>query len=628
MNLKKFRIALAAAVILMGFGAICENTKNASSNENDGASEDVSVVDGVTYSSDMTRLISYPEDRKDARFIVPQGVSEIAEAAFAGNTKIEDVVLPDGLKSIESQAFAGCKALKINIPKTVDYISDMAFVEGGVYFEVDDENENYSGGDGAIYSKNGEELLFFPYYRRGEYNMPDDVKKMPRLGLGCEMTKFTLGRNVSNFSIGLLSGCRNLEELVLSGAVDEKYFGYKSNSVKMQRDLTGLSKLKKIDLADGSERFAVYDDALYSKDFKHLYIIPLGKKSLELKADVVKFENKFYNDTNEYGQIKISGTSGFYAEKDGVIYNRKYTKIVLFPSKKETYKMPKKVKNADIFMHKAEDFDYFDSDIGDGPWRGADDGLPLKKGISKQSPAINLKKFEVDEKNPYFSAKQGVLYDKKGKTMYAYPAKKSGNFSLPSSVNVIDSGAFAGASRLKRITIPGTVPLFELVFRDCTSLESIEVKEGAIEGFFQFYDGAVLKEVKLPRTISSFDAVLPRGAKIYGYKGTGAADFSSGGFAKKYGYKFKKLGKVTFKISKLNEEYKSSYVKYSWSKVKKAAGYQFFAIKDGKIAVIKNIKDKNRCSYKLKLSSKYIRYGVHIRPYKIRKGKKVFGNAC
>jgi len=59
---------------------------------------------------------------------IPQGVSVIGDGAFCEGGILE-VVLPEGLTTIGKRAFANCKRLtKINIPKSVIFIDDEAFL--------------------------------------------------------------------------------------------------------------------------------------------------------------------------------------------------------------------------------------------------------------------------------------------------------------------------------------------------------------------------------------------------------------------------------------------------------------------------------------------------------------------
>ena len=68
-----------------------------------------------------------------------------------------------------------------------------------------------------------------------------------------------------------------------------------------------------------------------------------------------------------------------------------------------------------------------------------------------------VKNITVDAGNPSFSSTDGVLYNKTGSTLVAYPANKAGStFDIPAAVTSISASAFGGCG-LTTIDIPATV---------------------------------------------------------------------------------------------------------------------------------------------------------------------------
>lgn len=80
--------------------------------------EDFTIADG--------RLTKYKG--KLRHVVIPEGVSEIGDGAFAGSCVMESVIMPKGLKRIGKRAFSGCRSLRrVTIPDSVTYIGDEAF---------------------------------------------------------------------------------------------------------------------------------------------------------------------------------------------------------------------------------------------------------------------------------------------------------------------------------------------------------------------------------------------------------------------------------------------------------------------------------------------------------------------
>lgn len=85
-------------------------------------------VDGVLFNKDMSIILYYPSQKKDALYKLPETVKAIKSGSFFNNGHIEEIVLPEGLKAIHHGAFAECPKLKrINLPSTIDCIGDFIF---------------------------------------------------------------------------------------------------------------------------------------------------------------------------------------------------------------------------------------------------------------------------------------------------------------------------------------------------------------------------------------------------------------------------------------------------------------------------------------------------------------------
>lgn len=58
---------------------------------------------------------------------IPEGVTEIADAAFKGAKNCEKIILPQSLTAIGAEAFSGCPVENVNIPSCVTKIEKFAF---------------------------------------------------------------------------------------------------------------------------------------------------------------------------------------------------------------------------------------------------------------------------------------------------------------------------------------------------------------------------------------------------------------------------------------------------------------------------------------------------------------------
>lgn len=74
--------------------------------------ENVRVIDGSLYSKDGKRLIKYASGKKEKRFFVPNGITEIETEAFSNSDNLTSIILPDSVTNIGIEAFGGCRNLK------------------------------------------------------------------------------------------------------------------------------------------------------------------------------------------------------------------------------------------------------------------------------------------------------------------------------------------------------------------------------------------------------------------------------------------------------------------------------------------------------------------------------------
>ncbi len=86
-----------------------------------------------------------------------------------------------------------------------------------------------------------------------------------------------------------------------------------------------------------------------------------------------------------------------------------------------------------------------------------------------------LKEIEVDNNNSNYSGFEGVLFDKQQTSLLICPAKKQGDFKIPSTVKTINSCAFIQCDQLNSILIPASVnTIGELAFDRCSAFIAVE----------------------------------------------------------------------------------------------------------------------------------------------------------
>ncbi|MFB0919811.1 MAG: leucine-rich repeat domain-containing protein [Oscillospiraceae bacterium] len=180
-------------------------------------------VDGVLFSKDKARLITYPCG-KTGGYTIPSSVTDIVFMSFAGCGGLTSVTIPEGVKAIEADAFSGCIGLtSIAIPASVTTIEDQAFGTCGSLTDITvaTGNVNYTSSDGVLFTKDMTGLIRFPGGKSGSYKVPSSVRSIGYCAFeGCnQLFGITVPLGVTSIGDSAFSGCDVLVSLIISSSV-------------------------------------------------------------------------------------------------------------------------------------------------------------------------------------------------------------------------------------------------------------------------------------------------------------------------------------------------------------------------------------------------------------------------
>lgn len=172
---------------------------------------------------------------------IPDGVTAIADQAFAGNATITGVVFPASLQSIGSGAFAGCSNLaSLHIPDSVTSVGASAFANCTGLAEIG----SLGAGSGSV--------------APGEFSNCVSLQSV------------TVPEGISSIASGAFAGCSNLGSVSLPGTLEN-----------LDRDaFSGDINLASISVA--SRSYSSYDGCVYSGDGSQLLICPQGKTGISI----------------------------------------------------------------------------------------------------------------------------------------------------------------------------------------------------------------------------------------------------------------------------------------------------------------------------------------------------------
>ena len=162
---------------------------------------------------------------------IPEGVEELGESVFFGNSSLTTINLPSTLKKISKDTFYKCGITSISLPASLDTIPEKAF-----YNCLSLKTVNMAEGTRYIGS--------YAFWKCGKLTTVNLPQGLDYIGEGAFMqtglTSFTVPQNTTR-----------LADLFIAGA-----------------------PVASLAVAQGNTKFAIKDGAIYSSDFAVLHAVP------------------------------------------------------------------------------------------------------------------------------------------------------------------------------------------------------------------------------------------------------------------------------------------------------------------------------------------------------------------
>ena len=146
------------------------------------------------------------------------------------------------------------------------------------------------------------------------------------------------------------------------------------------------------------------------------------------------------------------------------------------------------------------------------------------------SGCSSLTAINVEDDNPIYQSKDGILFGKSGESLIKYPIGREGAYNIPEGTVAISGGAFRDCRKLTSVTIPGsvtsigsgaftycssltsvTIPESVTIiggsaFRECTCLSNVTILYGTTSiGYNAFSDCSSLASITIPMSVTSIE---------------------------------------------------------------------------------------------------------------------------
>ena len=190
--------------------------------------------------------------------VIPEGVLLLEGSAFEGCTNLQTVELPSSLMEIEGFVFDGCTSLRdVVLPEGVAYVGTSAFRNAGV--------GSFSGSGAEYGHQCFKESTFESLSFANGADLSADFMFADSF-----VTEVNLPADLTALGQGAFSGCRPLDELVLPDSLTTLGVNCFTNMGYLQIEL--------------SEALEVIPDSAFSSTSLDVLVVPAGVRSMEAYA--------------------------------------------------------------------------------------------------------------------------------------------------------------------------------------------------------------------------------------------------------------------------------------------------------------------------------------------------------
>ena len=462
--------------------------------------------------------------KKIEKITFPDTLQVIESSAFYNCDKLKEISFPDSLQTIEHGAFSGCSNIEsITWGKGLKRIEEVAFcdidkiqelmipahieeIEAGAFSGCENlKNVRFKGKGTKLGSS-----VFSDCTNLRKAVLPGGLKSIPaRTFLDCEKLEyFSIPENVTAIKENAFDGCKKIKKIKLSKKIRAIEEGAFSGS-----GLTEIKLSKNVEYI-GDNAFCAtaikqmcFPQKITYVGYEVLAFSDVEKVYIPQKVAVIS-EDAFYK-CKKLKSINVSSKNKKYSSKNGILYNKAKTKLLVYPSgkKRKTFRVPEGVKviGSEAFQYNANLRTLIISaaDVNDkaGYRMKKLETLHIKKGTkeigaSAFADCYNLKKvymadsveaiyseafintqmetfyipsklswigWEVFEgcynlktfkggKGKKYKVKKGVLYAGDVETLLKYPSgKKQKTFKVPDNVKKIEYHAFEKVECLEKV---------------------------------------------------------------------------------------------------------------------------------------------------------------------------------
>lgn len=414
------------------------------------------------------------------------GVQRIGPSAFAGCTGLTSVKMPARMESIDARAFYGCSnLLSFSIPQGIRFIAERVFESCDTLAIVEIPSTVDSIASYAFRNCRSLQSVTIP---EGVTVINDETF------LGCSSLSYlSIPSTIKEFGRNVYQGCDNLKSAGPKGGGFNYEFNWRdtipANAFYTLKSLKSVYIPKTVKAVyefnnfDGSLRLS--DTNFFPSAVFH------GCDNLESVAvsftdtKLIRYRFSYYNGVSSYVEFPMD----YHLYKTNGI---KSLTILDDTVKTLSDKLTSQIKEVVISEYVK---DIYPGAFSFDPYSVT---LDYRYPLSTVNLSSNMDDIVVDNGNTNYTSLGGVLFNKDGSNLIAYPAGRKGAYripasavniteysfknsfgltsiSIPASVNQISDRAFEGCKALRDVIIDGTPEIGEYAFLGCKNISSVSV---------------------------------------------------------------------------------------------------------------------------------------------------------
>ena len=443
-----------------------------------------SAIDGVLFNKDQTKLVRYPDNKKNTSYTIPDGVKYIATNAFEGSAPdrvilsegvlsigdsafahsgIEEIVFSDTVIEIGKEAFGYCDSLEsIALSASIAEISGDAFLycDEISSYSVASGSKHFSTINGVLFNKSKTKLVQYPCAReKSSYTIPDGVKYIGAYAFAgnSELSKVIPSDDLVSIGNNAFARC-GLQEFNIPDTVTKiGTYAFKDCYIGKIVVPEGVSELS--------------NGTFYGCNYLYSVTLPEGLKSIGSSAFFWCSSLKKITIPSTVTSIGDEAFRGCPLTSIKIPENvTDIGQYVFFGCQFSSIKFPDSVKN-----------------IGKGALFSCENlkTVTIGKGLENIdvdvfAHCVNLESIKVASENKNFVSVDGVLFNKAKTELVQYPrANSSTSYTVPDGVEKIWMIAFSGSDNLTSVVLPDSVThIDELAFNGCDNLSSVKLGSG------------------------------------------------------------------------------------------------------------------------------------------------------